>query len=201
MTLSAERRRLLVLGALPSLVAVIVALGLWLLVHGNAAARDDYADGRYDDAREAFAGARDLGVVSPWISPFNAGTAAYRQKELADAVELFEQALEDVPGDRACDVRVNLALTHEAIADAAARKGDTPARQVALRDARAAINGTGCSDAIEKRLEEKTKDVASSGGTSEEQKLDEIEKKNREAEKVKDIELEPKNEPKQQIQW
>lgn len=203
MTLSDERRRLLLLGILPSLVALVVAAGLWLLVHGNAAARDDYADGKYADARATFEGARDLGVVEPWVAPFNAGTAAYRAQQLDDAVVLLEQALEDVPGDRACDVRINLALTHEAIADDEAKKGGRAARQVALRDARAAISGTGCSEAIEKRLEEKIKDAASTagGGKSEEEKLDEVEKKNREAEKVEDIELEPKSEPSRQIQW
>lgn len=202
MTLTPEQRRLLVLGALPSLVALVVAIGLWLLVQGNSSARDDYEAGQYAEARSAFEGAKDLGVVSPWISPFNAGTAAYREKELGDAVELFERALKDVPGDRACDVRINLALTHEAIADAAAKKGGKAARQVALRDARGAISGTGCSEAIEKRLEEKIKDAASGGGgKSEDEKLDEVEKKNREAQKIKDIELEPKNEPRQQIQW
>lgn len=202
MTLTQEQRRLLLLGALPSLVALVVAIGLWLLVQGNSSARDDYEAGQYAEARSAFEGAKDLGVVSPWISPFNAGTAAYREKEHGDAVELFERALKEVPGDRACDVRINLALTHEAIADAAAKKGGKAARQVALRDARAAISGTGCSDAIEERLEEKIKDAASGGGgKSEDEKLDEVEKKNREAQKIQDIELEPKNEPRQQIQW
>jgi tetratricopeptide (TPR) repeat protein len=197
-----ERRRLLVLGALPSLVALLVAGHLWLLVHGNASAREDYDAGRFGEARSTFEGAKDLGVVSPWIAPFDAGTAAYGAQEFEDAVTLFEQALDAVPDDRACDVRIDLALTHEAIADRAAQNGEKAARKVALRDARAAIAGTGCSDAIEKRLEEKTKDAASGGGgKSEDEKLDEVEKKNREARKVKDIELEPKNEPSRQIQW
>lgn len=199
-----ERRRLLVLGAVPSVVALVVALGLWLLVHGNAAAREDWQDGKYSDARSAFEGAHDLGVVTPWVSPFNAGTAAYGEKEFKAAVAHFETALDLVPPERACDVRIDLALTHEAIADAAAEKGETPARQVALRDARTAIKGSGCNDAIEARIEEKLKDSSSSSQNdvkTEQQKQDEIEQRNRQAKKAKDIELEPKNEPTQQIQW
>jgi hypothetical protein len=198
-----DRRRLLWLGALPSLVALVVAAGLWLLVHGNAGARDHYDAGRYADARATFAGARDLGVVSPWISPFDAGTAAYGEKDFKAAVRYFKQALPIVPDDRGCDVRINLALTHEAIADEAGASGEKAARQVALRDARTVIGGTGCSDAIEKRIEEKIKQSSQSPNDvkSEQQKQDEVEKRNREAKKAKDVELEPKNEPDQQIQW
>ncbi len=202
MTFSAEQRRLLVLGALPSLVALLVAVHLWLLVHGNASGRADYEAGKYADARSRFEGAKDLGVVSPWIAPFNAGTAAYGAKEYKAAVKLFGAALDEAPSERLCDVRVDLALTHRAIADQAASKGDRAAQQLSLRDARNAIQGTGCDDELEKDLQDAI-DEASSGSSdkSEDQKLDEVEKKNREAAKVKDVELEPKNEPKQQIQW
>jgi hypothetical protein len=202
MTLSAERRRLLLIGALPTLVAVLVAVHLWLLVHGNASARDDYEAGRYADARSTFEGAKDLGVVSPWIAPFDAGTAAYGAKEYKAAVKLFDAALDDVPADHLCDVRVDLALTHKAMAEEAAAKGDPTEQQLALRDARSAIQGTGCDDALEKELQDAiAKAASSSNDKSEDQKLDDVEKKNREAAKVKDVELEPKNEPKQQIQW
>ncbi len=199
-----ERRRLLLTGAVPSVVALVVALGLWLLVHGNDAARADWADGNYADARSTFEGAHDLGVVTPWVSPFNAGTAAYGEKEFKAAVKHFEAALDLVPPERACDVRIDLALTHEAISDAAAEKGETAARQVALRDARTAIKGTGCNDELEARIEEKLKDSSSSSANdvqTEQQKQDEIEQRNRQAKKAKDVELEPKNEPPQQIQW
>ena len=202
MSISAEQRRLLVLGALPSLVAVLVAVHLWLLVHGNASGRSDYEAGRYADARSRFEGAKDLGVVSPWIAPFNAGTAAYGAKEYKAAVKHFDEALAQAPSERMCDVRVDLALTHKAIADQAASKGDRAAQQLALRDARNVVQGTGCDEKLEKDLQDEI-DKASAGSSdkSEDQKLDEVEKKNREAAKVKDVELEPKNEPKQQIQW
>ncbi|TCJ22564.1 tetratricopeptide repeat protein [Nocardioides jejuensis] len=197
-----ERRRLLVMGALPALVALVVAAGLWLLVHGNASGRDDYDSGRYADARSAFEGAHDLGVVSPWIAPFNTGTAAYRAKEYETAVAAFNRALDDVPGDRMCDVRVDLALTHEAIAKKAEADGENADRQIALRDGRTAILGTGCNDALEKRLEDQIKDASSSNDDrSEDQKIDDVEAKNRAAAKAKDVELEPKNEPHEQIQW
>lgn len=202
MTLSAEQRRLLLLGALPTLVALLTAVHLWLLVHGNDSARDDYEAGRYADARSTFEGANDLGVVSPWIAPFNAGTAAYGAKEYKAAVKLFSAALDDAPDDRMCDVRVDLALTHKAMADQAASRDDRAAQQVALRDARTAIQGTGCDDKLEKELQDEINKASSgSSSKSEDQKLDEVEKKNREAAKVKDVELEPKNEPEQQIQW
>lgn len=202
MTLSTEQRRLLVLGALPSLVALLVAGHLWLLVHGNASARQDYEAGRYAAARSTFEGAHDLGVVSPWISPFDAGIAAYGAKDYKAAVRLFTTALHDAPDDRLCDVRVDLALTHKAMADQAAATGDSDRQQVALRDARTAILGTGCNDQLEKDLQDEiAKASSSSSDTSEDQKLNEVEKKNREAERIKDVQLEPKNEPKQQIQW
>ncbi|MDO7869219.1 tetratricopeptide repeat protein [Nocardioides jiangxiensis] len=197
-----DRRRLLVMGALPSLVALLVAVGLWLLVHGNASGRDAYDAGRYADARSAFEGAHDLGVVSPWIAPFNTGTAAYRAKQYEAAVSAFNRALDDVPDDHVCDVRVDLALTHEAIAKQAEADGEDADRQIALRDGRTAIQGTGCNDALEKRLDDQIKDASSSNDDrSEDQKIDDVEAKNRAASKVKDLELEPKNEPREQIQW
>jgi hypothetical protein len=203
-----DRRLMLLRGIFPSVIALLVAAHLWLLVHGNDSARGAYDDKQYSDARAGFEGARDLGVLQPWVAPFDAGTAAYRDGDFRGAARLFQAALSDVPDEHACDVRVDLALSYEATADKAAKEESRAAAQIALREARTALGGGGCNTELEARIEKKIHDLDSEDPSSqpdqkltEEQKLEELKKRNDEAQRTKTPKVDPQNEPSAQIQW
>lgn len=203
-----DRTRRLVNGIVPSVVALVAAAFLWLLVHGNSSGRSDYDAERYDAAYDTFRSARDLGVIELWVKPFNTGTAAYRAGRLEDAARLFDRALDDVPSEHACSVRTNLALTYEAIATTAAEEKSRAAAQIALRDARTAVGGTGCSKATEERIQQKIADLDTAPGApqpdadlTDEEKLDELQKRNEEARKSRGKGTDPETEPPAQIHW
>lgn len=203
-----DRKRRLLTGVVPSVVALVAAAFLWLLAHGNSAGRSDYDAERYDAALDRFASARDLGVIEPWVKPFNTGTAAYRAGKLEEAARLFNLALDDVPSEHMCSVRTNLALTYEAIATSAAEEKSRAAAQIALRDARTAVGGTGCSKATEERIQQKIADLDTAPGAprpdadlTEDEKLEELQKRNEEARKSRSKGTDPETEPPTQIHW
>jgi hypothetical protein len=203
-----DRRLMLLRGIFPSVIALLVAGHLWLLVHGNGSARGAYDDKQYSDARTGFEGAKDLGVLQPWVARFDAGTAAYQDEDFRGAAKLFQAALSDVPDEHECDVRVDLALAHEATADKAAKDESRAAAQIALREARTALGGAGCDTGLESRVEKKIHDLDSSDPSSqpdqeltEKQKLEELKKRNDEAQRVKEPKVDPQHEPSAQIEW
>jgi len=207
----AERNRLFLLGVVPAIAMLVAAAMLWQLVRGNEAGRTAYAEEEYADARSGFLGLRDLGLVERWVAPFNAGTAAFREQEYADAVELFEEALEVVPSERACEVRVNLALTHEAAGNAARKDKSRATALTSFRDARTALGAGGCSDAAERRINGRIRAINSKGPAqpdeenarlSEKEKLEKLERLNDEArQRQKDDPIDPTEEPDTAIQW
>jgi hypothetical protein len=206
--LDPARRQLLIRGIIPSILALLIAGHLWWLVRGNESARSAYDALRYSDARSGFEGARDFGVLQPWVASFDTGTAAYRAGDFRGAAKLFQTALGDVPDEHECDVRIDLALSHEATAAKAIKDESRAAAQIALRDARAAIGGTGCNPEIEKRVEEQIHDLDSKDPSAqqdqtltEDQKLEELKKRNDEAQRTQDPRVDPKHEPSAQIEW
>lgn len=199
----AERNRLFLVGLLPSLIALAVAAQLFLLAQGNRAARGEYDDGDYASAATSFLGLRDLGTVQPWVAPFGAGTAAYRDGEYDDAVKHFEAAIEDVPTEKQCLVRENLALTHMAAAKVA-RKESRAAAGIELRKAREAVDVYGCDEDLLDEIDaaiNKLEGGSSQEPKTEKEKLEELEKRNEQARKKEQEKDEPVNEPDVQIQW
>jgi len=203
-----DRRVMLIRGIIPSILALLVASHLWLLVHDNGSARSAYDDKQYSNARDVFEGAKDLGVLQPWVAKFDAGTAAYREGDFRGAAKLFRAALRSVPDEHECDVRIDLALAHEAAADKAAEDESRAAGQIALREARTALGGGTCSGGLGDRIEKKIHDLDSDDSSSqgdedltEDQKLEELKKRNEEAQRVKEPKLDPQHEPSAQINW
>jgi hypothetical protein len=203
------RRRRMLRGILPSLLLLAVAVQLVLLVRGNDSALTDYEAGDHASAYDSFVGLRDLGLVQPWVAPFNAGAAAYRQKDWASAVARFEEALDEVGTDRECDVRVNLALTHVARATEERRTGSRATALRAFADARTALGARGCSRRLEGLVNKQIRSMSSSdqpdeenSRLSEQEKIEKLERQNDEARRQhEDDESDPPNEPDEQIQW
>ncbi len=118
-----RRRALYILGLIPSLLLLLVSLRIVLLLEHQRQAMSAYAQEDFDRARDHFAANRVLNPIEPWIAPFGEGAALYRLTDFDDAVEAFGTALETVPSEYECMVRLDLALTHEARGDASSADG------------------------------------------------------------------------------
>lgn len=54
---------------------------------------------------------KEIGFMEPYVAPYNEGNLAFEQKKYDEAVRLYQKALEyNVPKERECKVRINLAL-------------------------------------------------------------------------------------------
>ena len=121
---SGARRVLYLVGAIPSLLALLVSLRLALLLVHQERALSAYARGDFQTAGGEFDANRVLNPVQAWVAPFGEGTARYRQQDYAGAADALVVALSATPADKECAVRVNLALAHEGLGDAALEAGD-----------------------------------------------------------------------------
>ncbi len=117
MTLQRLRGPLLLAGLVPALVAALfMAKVVWMLAH-DSDGRQRYAAGDYSGAAGEFRTNLWTNHLEEWVAPFNEGTARLAAGSLADARSSLEDALAAAPSEDQCTVRVNLALTHEALGD------------------------------------------------------------------------------------
>lgn len=136
-----RRRRLYLVGLVPSLLLLLVSVRIVVLLQHESRAMSAYADGRYHDARDHFAANRVLNPLQRWIAPFGEGDASFRLQDHVGAVRAFEAALPHAPGEHECMVRVNLALTHEAHAEALADESSAVEATEARLRGRAVLRG------------------------------------------------------------
>lgn len=125
MTNPRRRLRLVLLlaGLVPVLLVAAYALKVTLMLQANGSGRDAFDRGDLDGAASDFAGTRKLNWFESWVAAFDEGTAEHAQGKYAEAIAAYQAALEDVPHREECTVRINLALAHEAVGDAAAESG------------------------------------------------------------------------------
>lgn len=209
----ARRNKLFTLGVVPVLVVLLLVLDVGLQLKANHDGRTAYDDKAYADAEQAFLDAAGVDLPEGWVKPFNAGAAAYQDGQYADAQAHFESALADAPDDRECTVRVNLALTHEALGDEQRRQGSRRQSLEKFGDARTVLEGGGCSEdegrSVDRRLAAKILAADRSpddknAELSPEEKLAKLEELNDRAGEKKDRdpdEIDPTEEPDTPIEW
>ena len=112
-----RRRFLYLVGLVPSLLLLSVSARIAVLLHHQGQAMDAYAAGDFESAREHFAANGVLNPVERWVAPFGVADARYHLADFEGAVAAFEVALDLVPEENECVVRVNLALAHERSGD------------------------------------------------------------------------------------
>ncbi len=206
-----RRRRLLLAGLLPLLLALAFTAKVAVMLAHDSAGRGAYAAQRYADARDSFAANGTLNHLESWVSPYDEGTARYRVADFSGAVRSLVDALASAPPEEECRVRINLGLAHEAVGDAAAAGGDREAaRESWVAGVRALADG-GCLEltssdlqrvdeeaslrsrvraavAVDRRLDDKLRqqadDPSSTAEESEaERAADRLEQRNQQAEK------------------
>lgn len=127
-----RRRRKLLLSSAPAALAVVVlALKLLSLPISAGQAQDAYAGGSGADTLRAGQAMGVLNMVERWKAPFAQGDGHVLQGDFAKAREAFVAALDLVPANESCKVRVNLVLTLEKLGEAKDKAGD-PASARAL---------------------------------------------------------------------
>lgn len=119
-----RRRVLYLVGLLPSVLLLLVALRLVLLLVHQERALAAYDQGSFEVAQDEFGTNQILVPVERWVAPFGEGAARYRAQDYAGAVEALTASMSSAPADKECVVRVNLALAEEALGDAALEAGD-----------------------------------------------------------------------------
>ena len=209
---TARRNQLFGLGIVPAMVVLLLALDVGLQIRNNLDGRAEYDDKDYANAEQTFLDATGLDLPESWVRSFNAGAAAYQDARYADASAYFESALDDAPDDRECDVRVNLALTHEALGDQLRKQGNRKQSLEELSAGRTALDVGGCADDgkdVDRRLAAKilaadrSPDDANAD-LSPEEKLAKLEELNERAgeQKQRDPEdVDPTKEPGTPIEW
>ncbi|WP_183099910.1 hypothetical protein [Nocardioides pelophilus] len=124
MTRTRLRVVLVLAGILPALVALAFAAKAVTMLSHDRDGRGQFDDADYLAAADEFAANRSLNWFQPWIAAFDEGAARHAEGDLDEAIELYTVALEDVPAEDECTVRINQALAHESLGDAALEAGD-----------------------------------------------------------------------------
>lgn len=203
-----RRNQLYLAGALPAAVMLFFAVQIGLALKANYDGRSAYDDRSWSDAESSFLDAP--GLIQPWVGPFGAGAAAYRGGQYADAVHHFQDALDDVPGDRECDVRRNLALSHEELGDKLLERGKRGPARAEFAAGRSALAEGDCLDdeaglKLDRRLESKAggraPDPDEGASLKPEEKLEELERRNEERRREPPEDVDPTSEPDRQIYW
>jgi tetratricopeptide (TPR) repeat protein len=126
------------------LLAVAFSAKVVTMVRADQAGRDAYGQGAFRDASDSFDANRAVNVLESWVSPYDDGTARYQLGDYVRAARLLQEALGVAPAEEACRVRINLALTYEAIGDSDLAEGAVPAARGRWQQAASALEEGGC---------------------------------------------------------
>ena len=111
------RRRLLLVSAVPVLLAVALAVKLLSVGYLGGQAAGAFGNGDQASVASAASGLGIANFVERHKAPFAAGDALVLSGDYAGARTLFEASLTDAPPADECKVRVNLVLSIEQLAD------------------------------------------------------------------------------------
>ncbi len=124
MTRARLRLVLVLAGILPALVALAFAIKVLTMLSHDRDGRGGFDDNSFLVAADEFSDNRTLNWFEPWIAAFDEGAARHADGDLDGALALYATALADVPPEEECTVRINEALAHETLGDAALEAGD-----------------------------------------------------------------------------
>lgn len=155
------RRILVTIGILPALVALVVLGKVVVMMSHDDDGRAAFGAADFAPAADHFGANRTWNWFEPWIAPFDRGTARHADGSYDEAIGLYEEALESVPGVEECTVRINLALAHEALGDLAAQDAP-PDPDLAAQHWQAGIDALAAGECPQDsgRGEEQTQDAA-----------------------------------------
>lgn len=117
-SLRLARRKKLALYSLPLLViALLVSLKLLSLGTLTSISDSNFTKKNYSMSEAWLRPLEVLNLIEPYIVQYNLANVQFSRSNYTSAVDLYRGALETVPKNRECAVRINLALSLEALAD------------------------------------------------------------------------------------
>jgi len=112
------RRWLMFWISLPvAIVGIVFSFKLISMVPTAQMAIDAFDRGSYETSATVSSSLLDWNLAEQWIPYFNRGDALLGGEYYVEAIDDLEKALELAPVEKQCDVRVNLALAWELLAD------------------------------------------------------------------------------------
>lgn len=142
------RRRLLLIGILPAVLALLFASKVEVMISVQASGEAAYGTDDFAGAAEKFAANATLNILEPWLSPFNEGAAKQRSEDHEGALMDYRRALDDVPDEQECTVRINMALAHEVLGDTVLPESDATTAMTSWQSGRDLLAAGECpSDA------------------------------------------------------
>ena len=124
MTRTRLRMILVLAGVVPTLVALLFAVKVVAMLSHDRDGRGQFDDADYVSAADEFSANDSVNWFESWITAFDEGAARHADVDLEGALDRYLVALEDVPPEEECTVRINMALAHETLGDAALENGD-----------------------------------------------------------------------------
>lgn len=204
------RRRLMLAGIVPALLALVFAAVVLRMTQLQSDGDEAFDQARYPEAADTFAAAGGWNPFEDWVSAFDEGAARHADGDLTPAIDLYRLALETVPQAEECTVRINLSLAHEAVGDAAVEDEPENARDAWEAGLRVLREGGCPTDAgggeaqtrdagvVEQRLLDKLRDQSEDeepdGDPEQERRRDRQERREQREEEQRREELEERNE-------
>lgn len=113
----AKRRKLLRYSLPISVIAIIICVKLLSVPVLSFVAHNSYKNSQHKSATQWLLPLYVANWIEPYKLPFNHGNALFKQGDYQAAEGRYREALERVPEQQECSVRINLALSIEAQAD------------------------------------------------------------------------------------
>lgn len=113
-----KRRRLLLFSLPLCLVFSIVGLKFISLSAFTALAHSNYDSSHFSASHSWLTPLTFANWIQPYTVHYNQGNALFKQANYSESEKSYRTALETVPSDKECSVRINLALSIESQADA-----------------------------------------------------------------------------------
>lgn len=115
--MNAKLRKVLLISLPFWLVVALLCVKLISLSVENRAGMASYESGDHGSAKTHFSRLGIGNIAERWIAPYNRGTAHFQLRQYPAAQKDFHKAVQTAPPEHQCTVRINLALTLEALGD------------------------------------------------------------------------------------
>lgn len=117
-----RRKRLLLYSAPLCLIALAISLKFIGIAAFSGFAHANYQHNQFNAAANWLQPLHVANWFESYKAPFNHGNILFKKGDFHEAEEMYRKALETVPTEHECSVRINLALTLERLGDAAVQE-------------------------------------------------------------------------------
>ncbi|MGB2787318.1 MAG: tetratricopeptide repeat protein [Candidatus Saccharimonadaceae bacterium] len=173
----AKRRKLLLFSLPIVVIALLFSLKFLSIAVCAGFSADSFKKGQYTASSDWLNPLLFLNVFEPYKVHHNKGNALYKLGKFEEAEAQYRRALETVPVDGECAVRVNLALSLEAQADTKASNKDFDAAVILYDKVKAVINDSQQNCNVQLNKPPQDKDQTGESETEDEKKTKESAKK------------------------